>query len=130
MMAPSVESGLAAATLRYLDLRLRMATAARHQYNPNLQDALSVLRLSRQIVEQVAGDRGPTILDALRAGASWTQISGAMGFSAHHARVVLESWIAAQLRQHQAHEGRSGMSPAAAAAARRLADQAPGGEPR
>ncbi|MGW4817219.1 hypothetical protein ACWEPB_37015 [Kitasatospora cineracea] len=92
-------------------------------------DTLTQLALGTAMRRQLLSAQGSTIHQALRLGATWTQVAAALDVDTAQARQLLRQYIDGQLSLFQ-HDGRFGMSPAGhaeAAALTELDDDRPAG---
>jgi hypothetical protein len=115
---------LSTATTRYDQLRMRdaLASMAEQDNFPPLsrEEVLELLALSEVVIRKAGYGRQAMVRSARAAGASWTQIGGALGTTKQAAWEAHNRWIEDQSGQHE-RTGYSGLDAAQAQAARDLA---------
>jgi hypothetical protein len=115
---------LSTATTRYDQLRMRdaLASMAEQDHAPPLsrEEVLELLALSEVLIRKAGYGRQAMVRSARAAGASWTQIGGALGTTKQAAWEAHNRWIEDQARQHK-RTGYSGLDAAQVEAARDLA---------
>jgi hypothetical protein len=115
---------LSTATTRYDQLRMRdaLASMGEQDNSPRLsrEEVLELLALSEVLIRKAGYGRQAMVRSARVAGASWTQIGGALGTTKQAAWEAHNRWIEDQARQHE-RTGYSGFDAAQVEAARDLA---------
>jgi hypothetical protein len=115
---------LSTATTRYDQLRMRdaLASMGEQDNSPRLsrEEVLELLALSEVLIRKAGYGRQAMVRSARVAGASWTQIGGALGTTKQAAWEAHNRWIEDQARQHE-RTGYSGLDAAQVEAARDLA---------
>jgi hypothetical protein len=115
------------AAARFDELSLRDALASMTEGEPTdsgqpltREEALELLALGEVIARKAAYGRQLTVRSARAAGASWSQIGGALGITKQAAWEAHSQWIEDQAEQHR-RNGYGGMDADMADAARTLA---------
>jgi len=118
---------LLSAAARFDELSLRDALASMTEDEPAdsgqplaREEALELLALGEVIARKAAYGRQLTVRSARAAGASWSQIGGALGITKQAAWEAHSQWIEDQAEQHR-RDGYGGMDAGMADAARTLA---------
>src|SRR5262245_2870300 len=118
---------LLSAAARFDDLSLRDALASTTEDDMadggqplTREEALELLALGEVIARKATYGRQLTVRSARAAGASWSQIGGALGMSKQAAWEAHSLWIEDQAEQHR-RDGYGGMDAEMADAARGLA---------
>jgi hypothetical protein len=123
MITPdSVETGvtLLTAAARHEELRLRDALSSPDGPPLPVEETLELLALGEVIARKARYGRQLAVRSARAAGASWSQIGGALGTSKQSAWELHGRWIDGQAELHR-QSGYEGLDETDAAAARALA---------
>ncbi|MEF9908621.1 hypothetical protein ACQSMD_33425 [Streptomyces flavovirens] len=74
-------------------------------------DALAALALRESIRRQIESERGTRIHEALRLGATWSQVAAALDVPVDDARAALRAWAEGQHRLHRGDGAGGGRRP-------------------